>query len=422
MNRRSADNAQPVDPAKDIMLTDLTTYLKEQETAMHDALRRLVLIPSGTYNKAGVDAVCREIYALLEELPLERRILPQEQYGDMLIASVPPAETEPRILLAGHMDTIFPADSPFRGWREDETNFYGPGVIDMKGGIVVGIFALKALAALGLLRDLPVTWIFNSEEEIGSPVSRALFTAEAKRSAMAFVLEPGGSRGEVATGRKGRLGMKIFARGVAGHAAQVVEGKKSAILDLARVIVELEGLNGGYPGVSVNVGQMAGGIIPNSVPDEAWATIDVRSPSAEGLAFFHSRLDDLLKRRGSGGDGAQGRGGHGGAGHGGHGAEQGPFRRRSPREARKAGHPRCGAVPRRGLGCEHHRGGGNSRGGRARSDRGARPQRPGISRPGEPRSAERPPGSVADRRLATVRGGNPLRGVPSPPTGDKRIG
>jgi glutamate carboxypeptidase len=282
----------------DTILTDLTTYLKEQETAMRDALRRLVLIPSGTYNKAGADAVCREIFALLEDLPLERRILPEEQYGDMLIASVPPADTTPRILLVGHMDTIFPDDSPFRGWREDEKNFYGPGVVDMKGGIVAGIFALKALAALGLLMGFPITWMLNSEEEVGSPVSRALFAAEVGRSAMAFVLEPGGKRGEVTTGRKGRLGMKIFSRGVAGHAAQVVEGKKSAILDLARVIVDLEGLNGAYPGVSVNIGQTAGGITPNSVPAEAWATIDIRSVDAEGFAFFHSRLDDLLTRRG----------------------------------------------------------------------------------------------------------------------------
>ena len=110
----------------------------------------------------------------------------------------------------------------------------------MKGGLIVGIFALKALATLGLLRELPVTWLFNSEEEIGSPVSRPLFRAEAGRAAMAFVLECGGMRGEVVTGRKGRLGLKLSARGRAGHAAKVVEGKKSAILDLARVIVELE--------------------------------------------------------------------------------------------------------------------------------------------------------------------------------------
>jgi glutamate carboxypeptidase len=214
----------------------------------------------------------------------------------MLIASAPSGSGK-RILLAGHMDTIFPPESTFRGWREDERNLYGPGVIDMKGGIVVGIFALKALAARGLLHGLPITWIFNSEEEVGSPVSSPLFTAEAKRSAMAFVLECGGLRGEVVTGRKGRLGLVLSTRGRAGHAAKVVEAKRSAILDLAHLIIELEGLNGGYPGVSVNIGQAAGGVVPNSVPEEAWATIDVRSPNPRGFAFFRSRLEELLSRR-----------------------------------------------------------------------------------------------------------------------------
>ena len=282
----------------DTLPAALTAYLAGQQEAMREALRRLVLIPSGTGHKPGVDALCREVYALLAGLPLERRILPQERYGDMLIAAMRPAERAPRILLAGHMDTIFPADSPFSGWQEDERNFYGPGVVDMKGGIVAGVFALRALDRLGLLSGLPVTWLLNSEEEIGSPVSRGLYAEEAKRSAMAFVLEPTGTRGEVTTGRKGRLGMKIFSRGQGGHAAMVVEGKKSAILDLARVIVELEGLNGAFPAVSVNVGQMAGGITPNSVAAEAWATIDVRSANAEGFAFFRARLEELLVRRG----------------------------------------------------------------------------------------------------------------------------
>jgi glutamate carboxypeptidase len=155
----------------------------------------------------------------------------------------------------------------------------------------------KALATLGLLRELPVTLLFNSEEEIGSPASRPLFRAEAGRAAMAFVLECGGMRGEVATGRKGRLVLRLSARGRAGHAAKVVEGKKSAILDLARVIVELEEVNGRFPGVSVNVGQMAGGVVANSVPEEAWAAIDVRSPSAGGISFFRECLDGLMKHR-----------------------------------------------------------------------------------------------------------------------------
>jgi glutamate carboxypeptidase len=281
----------------DDLLQNLTACLRDQGDAMRDALRRLVLIQSGTHNKAGVDRVCRAVCELLEPLPLERRIFPQEQYGDMLIASTAAGGVGRRILLAGHMDTVFPEDSPFNGWREDRDFFYGPGVIDMKGGLVVGIFALKALATLGLLRKLPVTWLFNSEEEIGSPASRPLFRAEAGRAAMAFVLECGEMNGEVVTGRKGRLGLRLSARGRAGHAAKVVKGKKSAILDLARVIVELEEANGRFAGVSVNVGQMAGGVVPNSVPEEAWAAIDVRSPSGEGVSFFREFLDGLMKRR-----------------------------------------------------------------------------------------------------------------------------
>ncbi|MBA4423293.1 MAG: hypothetical protein C0390_09375 [Syntrophus sp. (in: bacteria)] len=281
----------------DPLQKNLTAHLKDQEEMMGNVLKRLVLIQSGTRNKAGVDRVCREIYDLFEPLSLDRRILPQETYGDLLVVSVPSNEDRRRILLAGHMDTIFPADTAFCGWREDESYFYGPGVIDMKGGLVVGIFALKALATLRLLENLPITWIFNSEEEVGSPISRPLFVTEAKRSAMAFVLEAGGMKGQIVTGRKGHLVLKLSARGRAGHAAQVVEGKKSAILDLAHVIIELEGLNGRFPGVSVNIGQTAGGIVPNSVPEEAWAAVDVRSPTTEGFAFFRSCLNDLLKWR-----------------------------------------------------------------------------------------------------------------------------
>jgi glutamate carboxypeptidase len=114
---------------------------------------------------------------------------------------------------------------------------------------------------------------------------------------MAFVLEAGGMKGQIVTGRKGRLELMLSARGRAGHAAQLVEGKKSAILDLAHVIIELEGLNGRFPGVSVNIGQTAGGIVPNSVPEDAWAAIDIRFPNNEGLVFVNSSLDELLKRR-----------------------------------------------------------------------------------------------------------------------------
>jgi glutamate carboxypeptidase len=281
----------------DPLRTAVTDYLRKREGEMGEQLKRLVLIPSGSRDKGGVDRLCRALAELLDSLPLQRRIIPQALHGDLLMASVPAPARIPRILLVGHMDTVFPEASPFRGWREDERHFYGPGVVDMKGGLIVGIYALKALAAAGLLPGLPVTLLFNSEEEIGSPVSQPLIVAEAKRSAMAFVLEAGGPQGEIATGRKGRLGLTLTIRGVAGHAATAAAGKKSAILDLARLIVALEGLNGQFPNLSVNVGQVGGGMVPNSVPEAAWAALDVRFASAGGLAFFESRWEDLLARR-----------------------------------------------------------------------------------------------------------------------------
>lgn len=279
----------------------LVTFLRQQEGAMREDLKRLVLIPSGSGHKAGLDRLCRVLDDLLGTLPLARRIVPQERHGDLLVAAVPAAASIPRILLVGHMDTVFPEDSPFRGWREDERHFYGPGVVDMKGGLIVGIYALKALAAAGLLPELPVTVIFNSEEEIGSPVSHPLIVAEAKRSAMAFVLEAGGAQGEIITGRKGRLAFTLSTSGVAGHAAKVVENKQSAILDLAWLILDLEGLNGQCPGVSVNVGQVGGGVAPNSVPEAAWAAVDVRFAGAAGSAFFEARWEEILARRRAGG-------------------------------------------------------------------------------------------------------------------------
>lgn len=281
----------------DHLRTALAAFLRQREGEMAEQLKRLVLIPSGSGNKAGIDRLCGVLDEMLASLPLSRRIIPQDRYGDLLIASVPDTATVPRILLVGHMDTVFPADSPFCGWREDERHFYGPGVADMKGGLIVAIYALKALAAVGLLQKLPVTVIFNSEEEIGSPVSHPLIVAEAKRSAMAFVLEAGGPQGEIATGRKGRLALTLSTGGVAGHAAKVTENKKSAILDLARLIVDLEGLNGQYPGLSVNVGQVGGGIVPNSVPEAAWAALDVRFSDIGGSAFFAARWEELLTRR-----------------------------------------------------------------------------------------------------------------------------
>ena len=145
-----------------------------------------------------------------------------------------------QVLLVGHMDTVFPKETDFNWYKEDKENSYGPGVVDMKGGLVVGIYALMALDKLGLLQQIPLTFVFNSDEEIGSRSSVDLIQKEANSSAFAFVLEAGGLENEIVTGRKGNLTIELHIEGEAGHAAFATKNKPSAILEMAHKIIEFE--------------------------------------------------------------------------------------------------------------------------------------------------------------------------------------
>ena len=202
----------------------------------------------------------------------------------------PAARGDKGIVLVGHMDTVFPADTSFTAYREDEERCHGPGVYDMKGGLVVAVYALKALSHLGLLDHIPVTVLCNSDEEIGSPASRPWIEAKAGGALAALVFEGGGATNEVVTGRKGRLGLNLTVKGQAGHAAKG-GAKASAILELAHKILALEDLNDGQE-ITLNVGQIAGGIGPNTVPELATAALDARFLTPDG----QRRLEQNLAR------------------------------------------------------------------------------------------------------------------------------
>ena len=160
----------------------LRTYLKEHRADMFDLLRQLVCINSGSYNKSGVDAVGRVIADALADCDLTLDIIETKPFGNPLVFRTPCPSTETgQVLLVGHMDTVFQADTDFRDYREDANRAYGPGVVDMKGGLVAGIFALKALSEAGLLKRLPLSFVLNGDEEIGSKWSRALIRREAKK-------------------------------------------------------------------------------------------------------------------------------------------------------------------------------------------------------------------------------------------------
>ncbi len=273
----------------------LAIHVQSLEKEMFRLLEKLVLIQSGTYNKPGVDLMAETLSRVLSDIPLTTQILPMQECGNMILARTGKAVEQKPVLLVGHMDTVFPEDTGFKCYREDQAKAYGPGVMDMKGGLVVGIYALKALSGLGLLKDMPVTVFFNSEEEIGSPFSRKFIEKEAIKSKAAFVLEGGGLESQVVVGRKGKIGFDLSVMGRAGHAGCAGPDKPSAILEAAHKIIALEGLNR-PPDILVNAGLIKGGMGPNSIAEHACLGVDVRFTRPEDEEKIFDEIKKIAGR------------------------------------------------------------------------------------------------------------------------------
>lgn len=265
------------------MVDDIKKYLEAHEEEMLGLLERVVRINSYSANKAGVDAVADVLDEAMRSMGFSTRRDQQSEAGDNLVA-----ENAARVnggggaLLIGHMDTVFPPDMGFDCFeRQEGGRIHGPGTYDMKGGIVAGIYALKALDAAGLLADMPVAYVCNSDEEIGSPYSREVVVEEAGKSKFCFVMEGCGANGEVVTGRKGRKVFTLDVTGKAGHAGRNAYPKASAIQELARQVSAMEALNNPETGTSVNIGQIKGGVGPNTVSASAWAKAETRFVNPE---------------------------------------------------------------------------------------------------------------------------------------------
>ena len=275
-------------------LPDIKSFLEKNETAMFKYLEELVLIQSGSHHKKGVDRVLQHIKKSFEDMDVSTEVIEQPLLGNHLVVrSNYPQASSNQILIVGHMDTVFPADTEFNWYKEDEVKCYGPGVVDMKGGLVVGIFALKALQEIGLLQEIPLAFVFNSDEEIGSRSSLDVIQQEANQSALAFILECGGLNNEVVTGRKGNLMVEFHVEGKAGHAAFADPSKSSAILEMAHKIIQFESLNDFQKGITVNVGKVEGGIGPNTVSEFCTAQIDFRYVDPEDFNHIESRITDV---------------------------------------------------------------------------------------------------------------------------------
>ncbi len=257
-------------------MTLQSEWLSTELPAMEQALAALVNINSFTDNPEGgrkVGSLLREVFAIEG---LSAQSVASTRYADHLVfRSTGAAGTAP-IALLGHLDTVFPPGK-FEGYRIDGELRRGPGVLDMKGGLVVIAWALKAIArTIGLGKIAPLRIVVVADEEVGSPEGRPLIEREILDARSCLVFESGRSNDAIVTQRKGTGSITVTAQGKAAHAGNNHADGSNAIWALSRFVDQAQRLTDYPRGITVNVGKISGGQGKNTVPDHAVADLDIR--------------------------------------------------------------------------------------------------------------------------------------------------
>jgi glutamate carboxypeptidase len=271
--------AAELDGLRTVIAAELPAYLED--------LGELVNIDCGSFTPEGVDEVGRWVSAFLTELgaTVEARPDPEGRFGSTIVGTFHGRADGPRAILLGHMDTVFdPGTVAERPFRIDDDIAYGPGVTDMKSGLLAGLYALKAI--IGERGGIPferLILVANPDEEIGSIASTPHIEELADDADVALVLECARANGDIVSSRKGILDLRIEVTGRAAHAGVEPEKGRSAILEAARIVEDLHALNGVWPGVTVNVGVIRGGTRFNVVPDRCIVEVDLRATSRDTL-------------------------------------------------------------------------------------------------------------------------------------------
>ena len=278
----------------------ITAWLATQRAAMTDLLRHMVDTDSGSYDKPGIDAVGALVRAFLEGHGIPVEVLPQPRHGDCLRATVPgsgPAGgNSGNVVLMGHRDTVFPDGEAARRPFTVEGNLaYGPGVADMKAGLVMNCFVLAAFAQFGG-SPAPLVGLFTGDEEIGSPEGRAVIETEARTARAVFNSEPGRVSGNVVTGRKGGVFMAMRITGKAAHSGGNFSAGISAIEELARKVQALHAITDLDRGTTINVGLVCGGQSVNTVAPWAEGEIDLRYVLPEDRKDAMAQVEAIIAR------------------------------------------------------------------------------------------------------------------------------
>ena len=277
--RKPGVNIVTFDSSASTTARNLLRYCEAEHEWVLETTMALVRLESPTTDKTAVDQCGEELAQRMRAIGGVLTRLPQSDVGDHLRAEFGSGASQ--VLLIGHFDTVWPMGQLDRMPLEIRDGcLFGPGVLDMKGGIALGMLAARALTEVAPPADRLVM-LWTTDEECGSGTSRSAIEEEARRSRAVFVLEPALIGGGVKTTRKGCGEFHLRVRGVAAHAGVNPDKGASAVHELAAQIVDLQRVRDMTPGVSLNIGMISGGTRPNVVAEEAHATIDVRVTTAE---------------------------------------------------------------------------------------------------------------------------------------------
>lgn len=290
---------------------DLTEYFAQHKQHMLDLVIELARVNSGSLNLSGIKqvrSILQEHFAVLGGQQTVMPVAPMKFINDAgvqeerelgsVLRIWKRSEAPLQVLLLGHMDTVFGVDHKFQEVQllDEGRLLHGPGVTDMKGGLVVLLWALQALEQTKFAENIGWEVLLTADEEIGSPGSAEIIANCAKKHSLAFVFEPAlDEAGNLAGARKGSANYTLVMHGKTAHAGRNFFEGRNAICKMADVITEINSLNGEREGVTFNVGYIHGGEVVNSVPEICVCKINVRVPKMLDADWAHNCLQTIVQ-------------------------------------------------------------------------------------------------------------------------------
>lgn len=280
------------------MKKDIFRYIDEHRAEMMDFWQKIVSMESGSTNKEEVDKLGAFLGEQFIAAGAEVHFEKFEEAGNMLIGDIGKDRSGAPVILMGHFDTVFPVGTlATRPFKIEEGLAYGPGVLDMKGGITILYFIVRALKATGYAKR-PMKIILAGDEEIGHGKSTCgeIFIREAKGAKAAFDFETGYTDNGIVVGRKGQVRVYIETHGLAVHAGNEPEKGRNAILEMAHKVIGIQALTDWERGITYNVGIIKGGTVMNAVPDYAYVEVDVRYIDPADISRIKEKVAEVVQK------------------------------------------------------------------------------------------------------------------------------